>query len=146
MTDNQGQGYVLHKFATPSQPGAAILQVLALHLDRTGTIATAQWRPRRFNTWADGLSKGHYTGFDPGKRWRVPAELYRQITRWNTLMTGPGPARQLLDSVCVRLSRRLVYSPLTLGGLSLDHEFQPCVRHARQVVINAAARAAASWG
>ena len=82
VTDNKGQAYVLHKLATPSQPGAAILQVLAQFLDRSGILARATWRPRGLNTWADQLSKGALSGFNPELRWRVPKTLLRRVQRW----------------------------------------------------------------
>ena len=81
-------------------PDGAILQVLALHLDRTVLLARATWRPRDLNQWADHLSKGAAASFSPGLRWRAPASLLRRVERWHAIMAGAGPSKAIIERLC----------------------------------------------
>ena len=77
--DNKGAGFVLAKLCTSSSPGASILRQLALLLAERDTSASVNSKSRRFNSWADALSKGNYDGFDASKRVRARESLFHNV-------------------------------------------------------------------
>ena len=96
IVDNAGSRYVVHKLVTSTQPGAAILTVLARRLESFGAEATLHWVPRDANTWADALSKGGHGGFDQSLRRRAPGQLFAEVERWADLaMAGAQSADEL---------------------------------------------------
>ena len=62
---NLGSTFVLHTLYTNSQPGAAILAILARRLEANGCVARARWAAREHNQWADNISKGNATVSPP---------------------------------------------------------------------------------
>ena len=67
-TDNRGNSFIVAKCFTTKWPASLILAELAACLVELNAEVHVEWRPREDNTWADALSKGDFTGFDPEKR------------------------------------------------------------------------------
>ena len=66
-TDSQGSAFVLAKFSSDSPTACAILVDLAALCDGLDASVEAIWQPRGHNTWADLLSKGQLSDFNPQK-------------------------------------------------------------------------------
>ena len=71
ITDNKGDSYSVAKNLAKSWETAAILSDLAVTAHRSKTQYSAKHRHREYNTWADALTNGDFTDFDPRRRARV---------------------------------------------------------------------------
>jgi hypothetical protein len=79
QADSMGSMFAVSKLYTGAEPGASIIRVMASKCAEKDVTPGLMWEPRATNTWADALSKGQATGFNPMKRRVVDWSRYRQI-------------------------------------------------------------------
>ncbi len=95
LTDNKGNGHVLHRMMTTKFPMSAVLMELATRMGQARARVLLQWTPRELNAEADALANGRTGGFDErrrvtvdwaalGQNWLVLNELLTAGAAWQS--------------------------------------------------------------
>ena len=84
--DNQGATYMGNKISARSWSSTVVAAQLGVTVEKTGLTPLMQHRHREQNSWADALSKGSLSGFDPARRLSLPPEdswaFLRRMALW----------------------------------------------------------------
>ena len=73
--------------------------LLADHLERLNLHCTVVWVPRSRNCWADELSKGELSRFDPAKRSEVPLTWFADVQATVDAFNGQGDLLEALGAL-----------------------------------------------
>ena len=87
---------------TTKWPASLILAELAACLVKLNAEVHVEWRPREDNTWADALSKGDFTGFDPEKRCTFDLDSPDFFSVLPLLREKPTPTQLHLHAVALQ--------------------------------------------
>ena len=101
-TDNLGNGYILSKLFTSSQPGASVLMAISKKCLENSCMPFVQWKPRDLNKWADEASKGLLANFDPQKRIQIDMETLAWI---NDRVKESAEAEKRYEGIGLKLRR-----------------------------------------
>jgi len=81
LTDNKGNTFALNRLASGKFPLCAVTMELAAQLEAQGLVLDLGWAPREWNSEADALTNGDFSGFAANHR--VPIDL--NTVQWEVL-------------------------------------------------------------